>query len=99
MALFLLIRNRNFFLAVLEVGEAKIEVPAHSVSGDGPLSSVLTLAIVQLLAPVPGLVNGGNGFFVCLLACFSDYQDPGLFHLRYLPGVPVTPNRLLGPGR
>lgn len=73
--LFLLIRNRHFFLTILEVGKAdKIKVPAHSVSGDNPFSSVLTLAIVQLLAPAPVLVNGGIGGFVCFLACFSEDQ-------------------------
>lgn len=70
LALFLWIQNRNFFLIVLEVGEAKIKVPAHSVTGNSSLSLVLTLAIVQLLAPITMLVNEGNlegfGLFACL---------------------------------
>lgn len=103
LVLFLLIRNRNFFLIVLEVGEAKIKVPAHSVTGSSSLSSVLTLAVVQLLAPIPRLVNEGNfeGFlFVCLLASVSIKPLVwSLFPLRYLSGSQVTPNRLLEPGR
>lgn len=72
LVLFLFIRNKTFFLTVLEVGEAKIKVPAHSVTSNSSLSSVLTFAIVQLLAPIPMLVNGGNleGFlFVFLFVC------------------------------
>lgn len=103
LVLFLFIRNRTFFLTVLEDGEAKIKVPPHSVTGNSSLSSVLTLAVVQLLAPIPMLVNEGNlkGFlFVCLLASLSIKPLVWkLFPLRYLSGSQVTPHRLLEPGR
>lgn len=104
LVLFLWIRNRNFFLIVLEVGEAKIKVPAHSVTGSSSLSLVLTLAIVQLLAPITMLVNEGNlegfGLFACLLASVSIKPLVwSVFPLRYLLGSQVTLSRLLEPSR
>lgn len=96
--------EQKFLSHILEVGEAKIKVPAHSVTGSSSLSLVLTLAIVQLLAPITMLVNEGNlegfGLFACLLASVSIKPLVwSVFPLRYLLGSQVTLSRLLEPSR